>query len=127
MFKLLQNAQLKNVYHNSQERSLGNHNIESMSRILWLPNASKLQSCPDIIQAQAIKEITEWLHVKGSNVLAIATYGPSIRRVRNAPARGIVWDCRVVVSNLVISKLSKRTSALDSGRAPTRASLNMRG
>jgi hypothetical protein len=38
-------------------------------------------SFSDILQPQAIKEIIDWLHVEGSNMLAIATYGPTVRRV----------------------------------------------
>jgi hypothetical protein len=73
----------------------------------------------DILMPEAIDAIHAWLHVEKSNMIAIAKYGPNVRRTRNAlkmfgfgeavekhdtlvigqdqflePARGIIWDCR---------------------------------
>jgi len=73
----------------------------------------------DILMPDAIDAIHAWLNVEKSNMIAIAKYGPDVRRARNAlkiygfgeavekhdtlvigqdqflePARGIIWDCR---------------------------------
>ena len=73
----------------------------------------------DILMPEAIDAIHAWLHVEKSNMIAIAKYGPNVRRARNAlkmfgfgeavekhdtlvigqdqflePAQGIIWDCR---------------------------------
>ena len=73
----------------------------------------------DILDKDAIEAIQVWLHVERSNMVAIAQFGPSVRKIKNAvkklrfgqavephdtlvigqdqflePARGIIWDCR---------------------------------
>ena len=73
----------------------------------------------DILTADAIKEILDWLTIEHSNMAALDHFGPDVRRVPYAlsslgfgqavephdvlvigqdqflpPARDIVWDCR---------------------------------
>lgn len=82
-------------------------------------------SFADILVPDALSLIVDWLRVEHSNMLAIAAFGPSVRRVPNAVrslglgmavephgslvigqdqflplARGVVWDCRGFSSGL---------------------------
>ena len=82
-------------------------------------SAYRPMSYYDILEPEAIDEIQAWLKVEHSNMVAIATFGPGTRRVRNAldklgfgkaiephktlvigqdqfiqQARGMIWDCR---------------------------------
>lgn len=77
------------------------------------------RSYGDIIDADALSAILAWLHIEHSNMVAIAAFGPAVRRVPNAlqvlgfgkavqphdvlvigqdqfleQARGVIWDCR---------------------------------
>ena len=73
----------------------------------------------EILSADAIDSILEWLSIEHSNMVALKQFGPEVRRVKNAraklgfglavephdvlvigqdqflePAQGIIWDCR---------------------------------
>jgi len=47
-------------------------------------SAYRPMSYYDILEPEAIDEIQAWLKVEHSNMVAIATFGPGTRRVRNA-------------------------------------------
>ena len=83
------------------------------------------RSYHDILDSSAIAEIQAWLLIERSNMVAMATFGPAVKRIPNAVrklgfgqavqphdplvigqdqflerARGIIWDCRGFVHDL---------------------------